>query len=824
MNKVLTNLNEPVRETALNKPKLDFGNLLKKLRLKIENFLFIKGYILVMIGFLLGRALILSELTPFILPFFASVFLIKKEQAPLTLVGLIAGAATLSLTDAIFAFAGAFLFLLFFRPVRKKLSNELKALPFFVAGTVFLVQLAQAYVPDRQISAYEGMMTGVAVGFAFILTMIFLQSLPLVLSNKRRHSLKTEEIVCLIIMLASVLTGTIGWTIYDLSLEHIMSMYLILVFAYVGGAAIGSTVGVITGLIFSLANMSSFYLISLLAFAGLLGGLLKEGKKPGAAVGLFISAVLIAMFGEGGLSLTVISLEAAAASLLFFLTPEWMTSKLARHIPGTPEQNLEQQQYLRKIRDVTSQRIERFSSVFKALSHSFQSPDLLKGDEDRDREFDIFLGKITENTCERCFRKNQCWAQNLDTTYEMMKEIITDMDKNDGDISVNLAKEWDQYCSKPQRVAEEFRRGLVFFRANKKLKKQVRESRKLVAEQLLGVSEVMDDFAKEIKRERDNHYMQEDMILEALQEFGVQVENVEIYSLEEGNVDIDITIPYCGGHGQCEKIIAPMLSDILGETIVVKSEECGTYPNGFCNGTFRSAKRFTVETGAAFCAKDGGFVSGDSYTSGDLGMSKHAVAISDGMGNGARAHVESTETLKLLQKILQSGIKEEIAIKSINSILSLRTTDEIFSTLDMAMIDLQNAEAKFLKIGSTPSFIKRGREIIRIQANNLPMGILQEVEVDVIHKQLKPGDLIIMMSDGVFEGPRHVENHDLWMKRKISELDTDKPQEVADLILEEVIRSNSGQISDDMTVVVTKIMHNTPKWATIPVQKFRKQA
>ena len=524
------------------------------------------------------------------------------------------------------------------------------------------------------------------------------------------------------------------------------------------------------------------------------------------------------------MSLTVISLEAAAASLLFFLTPEWMTSKLARHIPGTPEQNLEQQQYLRKIRDVTSQRIERFSSVFKALSHSFQSPDFLKGDEDRDREFDIFLGKITENTCERCFRKNQCWAQNLDTTYEMMKEIITDMDKNDGDISVNLAKEWDQYCSKPQRVAEEFRRGLVFFRANKKLKKQVRESRKLVAEQLLGVSEVMDDFAKEIKRERDNHYMQEDMILEALQEFGVQVENVEIYSLEEGNVDIDITIPYCGGHGQCEKIIAPMLSDILGETIVVKNEECGTYPNGFCNGTFRSAKRFTVETGAAFCAKDGGFVSGDSYTSGDLGMSKHAVAISDGMGNGARAHVESTETLKLLQKILQSGIKEEIAIKSINSILSLRTTDEIFSTLDMAMIDLQNAEAKFLKIGSTPSFIKRGREIIRIQANNLPMGILQEVEVDVIHKQLKPGDLIIMMSDGVFEGPRHVENHDLWMKRKISELDTDKPQEVADLILEEVIRSNSGQISDDMTVVVTKIMHNTPKWATIPVQKFRKQA
>ena len=107
------------------------------------------------------------------------------------------------------------------------------------------------------------------------------------------------------------------------------------------------------------------------------------------------------------------------------------------------------------------------------------------------------------------------------------------------------------------------------------------------------------------------------------------------------------------------------------------------------------------------------------------------------------------------------------------------------------MIDLQNASAKFLKIGSTPSFIKRGSKIIKIQASNLPMGILQEFEVDVVSEQLKAGDLLIMMSDGVFEGPKHVENYDLWMKRKIQELQTDDPQEVADLIMEEVIRSRS---------------------------------
>ena len=70
------------------------------------------------------------------------------------------------------------------------------------------------------------------------------------------------------------------------------------------------------------------------------------------------------------------------------------------------------------------------------------------------------------------------------------------------------------------------------------------------------------------------------------------------------------------------------------------------------------------------------------------------------------------------------------------------------------------------------------------------MGIIQEFDVDVVVEQLKAGDILIMMSDGVFEGPNHVENYDFWMKRKIKELETDDPQEIADLIIEEVIRTD----------------------------------
>ncbi|MBJ3773666.1 SpoIIE family protein phosphatase, partial [Klebsiella pneumoniae] len=96
-------------------------------------------------------------------------------------------------------------------------------------------------------------------------------------------------------------------------------------------------------------------------------------------------------------------------------------------------------------------------------------------------------------------------------------------------------------------------------------------------------------------------------------------------------------------------------------------------------------------------------------------------------------------------------------------------------------------QAKFIKTGSTPSFIKRGKEVITISASNLPIGIIDDIDVDVVSYQLKPGDLLIMMTDGIYEAPR-VENKNLWLKRKISELKTNHPQEVADCLLELVIR------------------------------------
>ncbi|GGH87990.1 stage II sporulation protein E [Pullulanibacillus pueri] len=766
------------------------------------------------IGILFGRAMILSNLTPFILPFFATIILLKPQRRFLAIVSLLVGAATFSGWQTLFSLLAIFVYsVLRIAVVRMSKKEEAKLLPYIVLAAGLISRLGFDVLRHGELIPSLELLALVEAGLSYLLCLIFLQSLPLLSAGVRKRSLKNEEIICFIILMASVLSGTIGWTFHGFAVDHILSRYLVLVLAYVGGAAIGSTVGVVVGLILSLANVVGLYQMSLLAFSGLLGGLLKEGKKWGVGLGLIIGTLLIGLYGQGYEQLFGTTMESVIAFVVFLLTPKAVFVKLSSFIPGTKEYQQQQQQYLRKVRDVTANRVEQFSSLFKELSSSFshQSPTLNDGEE---HQVDMFLSQVTEKSCQNCFKKESCWIKNFDHTYHYMNEIMKETQEEPTIQNAKLRREWNHHCIKPDKVVDIIHEQQQNFQEKIRFKKTMQESRKLVADQLMGVSQVMGDFAKEMQKERDTHQHQEEQILYKLQEIGLDVENVDIYNLEEGSVDIDMTIPV-DYHGEAEKVIAPILSDILGESIVVKKQVEATIPNGYGQVTFGSAKAYVIETGVAHTAKGGGWISGDNYSTFELGGGKYALAISDGMGNGERAHVESYETLNLLSKVLKSGIDETVAIKSINSILSLRSTDEIFSTLDLVMVDLQNAHAKFLKIGSNPSFLKRGNKVRMIEAGNLPMGIIQDFEVDVVDEELKAGDILVMMSDGILEAPMHIGNTEIWIKRKISEMKTEDPQGIADVLLEEVIRASDGRIEDDMTIVVSRLQHHIPKWSAI---------
>src|SRR5699024_7336428 len=321
--------------------------------------------------------------------------------------------------------------------------------------------------------------------------------------------------------------------------------------------------------------------------------------------------------------------ETSIDIVLFLITPSGWIKKLSRYIPGTTEHSNEQEQYLQKVRNVTAKRVEQFSDVFEALSKSFSSVE--ETDEDginARRETDYFLSQVTEKTCQTCFMKERCWEQQFDKTYSLMENLKNDL--ADGkEPNHKSVRDFENHCVKNKKVMDTMKDEISFFEANKKLKKQVMESKRFVADQLQGVSEVMDDFANEILKEREHHEKLEIKIINALNQMGIELDKLEIYRLEKGNIDIELTASFDNYHGEGEKIIAPILSEILDEVIVVKQAEVSPFPSGYSFLSFGSARQYVVETGVANAAKGGGLISGDSYVTMELGVGKYAMAISD---------------------------------------------------------------------------------------------------------------------------------------------------------------------------------------------------
>ena len=58
------------------------------------------------------------------------------------------------------------------------------------------------------------------------------------------------------------------------------------------------------------------------------------------------------------------------------------------------------------------------------------------------------------------------------------------------------------------------------------------------------------------------------------------------------------------------------------------------------------------------------------------------------MGSGLTAYRESELVIDLLEQFLEAGFSKETAVRMINSALILRSDAQVFSTIDIASLDL----------------------------------------------------------------------------------------------------------------------------------------
>src|SRR5699024_3956137 len=467
------NLSQALKiETALRKRSKGKGRIYAALK---EIFIE-KKLLLLLVGLLLGRAVILYNISPFAIAFLATFWSVYKRRMLPIIAFVLGGAWSYSVEHGIFVTISTAVFMIFVQFLKNR--SNMRLLMLFIFLSTVLTRLFLYSLPS-QISAYEWLLLTIEGVLGIVLFLIFMQSLPLLAQKRYKPALKNEELICIIILLASILTGFIGWEVYAVSLEHVFSRYIVLMLAFVGGAAIGSTVGVVAGLILSLANVANLYQMSLLAFSGLLGGLLHEGKKHGVSLGLLVGTFLVGIYGEMQ-TLTATMLESGIAILLFYLTPNGLLKQLSKYIPGTTEYSFEERKYLQKVRDVTAQRVEQFSAVFEALSKSFIQSSEKTNDQERIDETDYFLSLVTEKRCQSCFMKKRCWQNRFDETYSIMKNMKNDLIIYDEVQPSNMTK-FENHCVKSKRVSDTMVKEVSLLKINKKLKNQVIESKKIVA-------------------------------------------------------------------------------------------------------------------------------------------------------------------------------------------------------------------------------------------------------------------------------------------------------------------------------------------------------
>ena len=153
---------------------------------------------------------------------------------------------------------------------------------------------------------------------------------------------------------------------------------------------------------------------------------------------------------------------------------------------------------------------------------------------------------------------------------------------------------------------------------------------------------------------------------------------------------------------------------------------------------------------------------------------------------------------------MEAGFPQETAVRMINSCMLLQNRQQMFSTIDLCMVDLYNAKCDIMKSGAASTFIKTGNEIEVIGGSTFPSGVMQQSDYESMHRKLESGSTIIMMTDGVLEALPS-DDREQQMAELIGRLATRNAKEYARRLMEKAYLMQKLKARDDMTILVGSI-------------------
>lgn len=469
------------------------------------------------------------------------------------------------------------------------------------------------------------------------------------------------------------------------------------------------------------------------------------------------------------------------------------------------------------------EQMAQYAEAFYGLAGLFQRLPCQK-ERLSEEELRVLFEDVKERVCVKCRKEKECWGDACFSNCRVLYECLREMERSGA-----FSSEQEQYlrrsCSRPGQMALALQAGYEEARNNLLWSNRMLEQRQAAGEQIYQTAELLRHTAQSFADASGMEQRVAKKLRRELQYLNVALDDIRAFAREPDKTEYYLTVHAANrsalpGGAIWKEYLAPRLgkraSVVSARSVAeVLSDSCGEKmcPAPDCRAGVTDAPmifhfvpdaHYQLFCGVARVTKTGEMVSGDNYTLLQKDNGKVIMSLADGMGSGVEANQESEKVIELLEQFLMAGFPQETAVRLINSCMLLQNGRQIFSTIDLCMIDLYNAKCDMIKFGAAASFLIDEKEIEVIRSGALPPGVMQQSNYESLHRTLRPGASIVMMTDGVTDALGG-ENREQAMAELIIRTKTRNAQEYARRLMERVYLAQKRQARDDMTILIGTI-------------------
>ena len=345
-------------------------------------------------------------------------------------------------------------------------------------------------------------------------------------------------------------------------------------------------------------------------------------------------------------------------------------------------------------------------------------------------------------------------------------------------------------CLCPELVADSFNYAYRAYLDSRAAGLRVGEMRSLISEQLCVMEDILSDLSCRVGRIRSVDSSLSERVRDHFARLGCLGARACVYLDEAGFRHCEVFLSSDAGAEPVELAIAVSdICDCLFDIPAVSESDRLT------RLIFSELPLYETESGSFSASSADNGYSGDTFAAVKISPCESCAVLSDGMGTGKRARLDSMLAVSLAARLLTAGISMRSAVRMINSALRVKGWDESFATLDILRLDLCAGTAELLKAGASPTYLCRDGAVKRFGSEAFPAGILDVCTPDLFSCKLFDGDVIVMASDGVQEET----------VREAADLIADKTAEEAAAYIGELAMERAGERRDDISAAVFKI-------------------